>query len=208
MAHFTYLPKVIPEFDKRKALSFRLGNAMGTDFYQEALQQTLTRCGATWIISPDWGREFTAGEFGQPQDSRYVRASKDSKGRCIEDVFVEGLPAPAASPDWRAVTYGETPLHSYHAVWQVAVALSRCDGFYKARRPHQALQYRMPDRTYFRTDEMKKATYDEARVSQRVVCACETSYVCRCRELRTTRQSLTSALCLAMTVKPLLSRRV
>jgi len=42
-------------------------------------------------------------------------------------------------------------------VSEVTVTLASYFSFYNARRPHQSLDYRTPDKAYFGTDEMKKA---------------------------------------------------
>ena len=145
---FAYLVAILDLYS-RKVLSFRVSNAMSTDFCVEALEEALTRYGAPEIFNTDQGSQFTAEDFTQPLEARGVRVSMDGKGRWVDNVFVERL--------WRSVKYEDIYLHAYETVREVKVALASYFSFYNGRRPHQALHYRTPDEMYFGTDEMKKA---------------------------------------------------
>jgi putative transposase len=145
---FAYLVAILDLYS-RKVLSFRVSNAMSTEFCVEALQEALTRYGAPAIFNTDQGAQFTAEDFTQVLQAKGVRVSMDGKGRWVDNVFVERL--------WRSVKYEDLYLHAYETVREVQVALARYFSFYNARRPHQSLGYRTPDEAYFGTDEMKKA---------------------------------------------------
>jgi len=145
---FAYLVAILDLYS-RKVLSFRVSNAMSTDFCVETLQEALTRYGAPEIFNTDQGAQFTAEEFTEVLLAKGVQVSMDGKGRWIDNVFVERL--------WRSVKYEEIYLHGYETVREVKTALASYFGFYNARRPHQSLEYRTPDERYFGTDEMKKA---------------------------------------------------
>jgi len=145
---FAYLVAILDLYS-RKALAWRVSNAMSTDFSVEALEEALTRYGAPEIFNTDQGSQFTAEDFTQPLEARGVRVSMDGKGRWVDNVFVERL--------WRSVKYEDIYLHAYETVREVKVALASYFSFYNARRPHQSLEYRTPDEMYFGTDEMKKA---------------------------------------------------
>ena len=145
---FAYLVAILDLYS-RKVLSFRVSNAMSTDFCVEALEEALTRYGAPEIFNTDQGAQFTAEDFTQPLEARGVRVSMDGKGRWVDNVFVERL--------WRSVKYEDIYLHAYETVSEVKVTLASYFSFYNARRPHQSLEYRTPDEMYFGTDEMKTA---------------------------------------------------
>ena len=145
---FAYLVAILDLYS-RKVLSFRVSNAMSTDFCVEALEEALTRYGAPEIFNTDQGSQFTADDFTQPLQAKGVRVSMDGKGRWIDNVFVERL--------WRSVKYEDIYLHAYETPREVKAALASYFSFYNARRPHQSLDYRTPDEMYFGTDEMKKA---------------------------------------------------
>jgi putative transposase len=73
----------------------------------------------------------------------------DGKGRWIDTVVVERLS--------RSVKYESISLRAYETPREVNVALARPFEFFNARRPHQSLDYRTPDETYFGTQERKEA---------------------------------------------------
>jgi len=145
---FAYLVAILDLYS-RKVLSFRVSNAMSTDFCVEALQEALTRYGAPEIFNTDQGAQFTAEEFTAVLLAKGVQVSMDGKGRWIDNVFVERL--------WRSVKYEDIYIHAYETVREVKDALASYFGFYNARRPHQSLEYRTPDEVYFGTGELKKA---------------------------------------------------
>jgi putative transposase len=145
---FAYLVAILDLYS-RKVLSFRVSNAMSTDFCIEALEEALARYGAPEIFNTDQGSQFTAEDFTQPLQAQGVRVSMDGKGRWIDNVFVERL--------WRSVKYEDIYLHAYETPREVKAALTSYFSFYNVRRPHQSLEYRTPDEMYFGTDDMKKA---------------------------------------------------
>jgi putative transposase len=155
---FAYLVAILDLYS-RKVLSFRVSNAMSTDFCVEALEEALARYGAPAIFNTDQGAQFTAEDFITPLQAQGVRVSMDGKGRWVDNVFVERL--------WRSVKYEDLYLHAYDTVSEVKAALSRYFRFYNQRRPHQSLEYRTPDEMYFGTDEMKKRRSMKHEVTHR-----------------------------------------
>jgi putative transposase len=145
---FAYLVAIVDLYS-RKVLSFRVSNAMSTEFCVEALEEALTRYGSPEIFNTDQGSQFTAEDFSQPLQAQGVRVSMDGKGRWIDNVFVERL--------WRSVKYEDIYLHAYETMRELKAGLARYFSFYNQQRPHQSLAYRTPDEIYFGTDDMKKA---------------------------------------------------
>jgi putative transposase len=145
---FAYLVAILDLYS-RKVLSFRVSNALTTEFCSEALEEALTRYGVPEIFNTDQGSQFTDEEFTQVLLAKGVRVSMDGKGRWVDNVFVERL--------WRSVKYEDIYLHAYDTVRQVKSALTSYFSFYNVRRVHQSLDYRTPDERYFGTSEMKKA---------------------------------------------------
>jgi putative transposase len=145
---FAYLTAILDLFS-RKVLSFRVSNAMSTDFCVEALEEALARHGTPEIFNTDQGAQFSAEDFTAVLLAKGVRVSMDGKGRWIDNVFVERL--------WKSVKYEDIYLHAYNSVRELRAALRRYFEFYNVRRPHQSLEYRTPNETYFVTDDIKKA---------------------------------------------------
>ena len=145
---FAYLVAILDLYS-RKVLSFRVSNALTTDFCVEALEEALTRYGVPEIFNTDQGSQFTAEDFTKVLLAKGVRVSMDGKGRWVDNVFVERL--------WRSVKYESIYLHAYDTVREVKLALASYFSFYNARRVHQSLDYRTPDEMYFGTNAMKTA---------------------------------------------------
>jgi putative transposase len=145
---FVYLVAILDLYS-RKVLSYRLSNAMSTDFCVEALEEALARYGTPEIFNTDQGAQFTAEDFTKVLLNKGVRVSMDGKGRWIDNVFVERL--------WRNVKYEEIYLHAHETVRELKAALARYFEFYNVRRIHQNLDYRTPDEVYFATEFTKQA---------------------------------------------------
>jgi putative transposase len=145
---FAYLVAILDLYS-RKVLSFRVSNALSTDFCVEALEEALTRYGSPEIFNTDQGAQFTAEDFTAVLLAKDVRVSMDGKGRWVDNVFVERL--------WRSVKYEDVYLHAYESVRELKTALASYFEFYNVRRPHQSLAYRTPDEMYFGTNAIKKA---------------------------------------------------
>jgi putative transposase len=145
---FAYLVAILDLYS-RKVLSFRVSNAMSTDFCVEALEEALARYGVPDIFNTDQGSQFTAEDFTKALEDKGVRVSMDGKGRWVDNVFVERL--------WRSVKYEDIYLHAYETVSEVRAALTSYFSFYNVGRPHQSLEYRTPDEMYFTTNTIKKA---------------------------------------------------
>jgi len=145
---FAYLVAIVDLYS-RKVLSFRVSNAMTSEFCLEALQEALSDYGAPEIFNTDQGSQFTDEAFTKVLVARGVRVSMDGKGRWVDNVFVERL--------WRSVKYEDIYLHAYETVREVNIALASYFRFYNARRVHQSLDYRTPDEVYLGAGEMKEA---------------------------------------------------
>ena len=145
---FAYLVAILDLYS-RKVLSFRVSNALSSEFCVEALEEALARYGVPEIFNTDQGSQFTDDDFTAPLLKRGVRVSMDGKGRWIDNVFVERL--------WRSVKYEDIYLHAYATPREVKDALTRYFHFYNERRVHQNLDYQTPDEMYFGTSKTKKA---------------------------------------------------
>ena len=145
---FAYLVAILDLYS-RKVLSFRVSNALTSEFCVEALEEALARYGAPEIFNSDQGSQFTDDDFTALLNAKGVRVSMDGKGRWVDNVFVERL--------WRSVKYEEIYLHAYATPREVTRALTRYFSFYNERRGHQSLDYRTPDEIYFGTGALKKA---------------------------------------------------
>lgn len=116
MAHgFVYLVAIM-DWCSRRVLSWRVSNTLDTSFCIEALEEALSGFGTPEIFNTDQGAQFASEAFASVVRSRGVKISMDGKGRCLDNIFVEGL--------WRSVKFEEVYLHAYANVAEARAELA------------------------------------------------------------------------------------
>jgi putative transposase len=103
---FVYLTAVI-DWHSRYVLSWQLSNALDASFCIEAVSEALDQSEPE-IFNTDQGSQYTSGDFLKPLLDRNIRISMDSKGRALDNIFIERL--------WRTVKYEEVYLKEYQSV--------------------------------------------------------------------------------------------
>lgn len=136
---FLYLVAVL-DWYSRYVISWRLSNSLETSFCLEALDEALSS-GRPEIFNSDQGCQFTSEGFTQKLLARDIRISMDSRGRALDNIFVERL--------WRSVKYEDIYLKGYQTVEETHDGLRQYFEFYNAERYHQSLGYRTPAAVHF-----------------------------------------------------------
>jgi len=150
-ADITYLPMArgfcylvaIMDWASRRVLAWRLSNTLDASFCTEALEEAIMKYGTPEIFNTDQGSQFTSEAFTEILDTHSIRISMDSRGRWMDNVFVERL--------WRSVKYEEVYLKSYSTLAEARRELAGYFEFYNERRRHQGLDDRTPDEVYWTT---------------------------------------------------------
>jgi putative transposase len=158
-ADITYIPTArgfmylvaIMDWHSRRVLSARLSNTMSADFCVEALEETLALCGPPEIFNIDQGSQFTGKEFIGVPEGAGIKISMDSKGRWLDNVFIERL--------WRSVKYKEVYLRAYDTIAEARAGLKRYCSFYNRSRTHQSLDRRTPYQVCFQTHGLREAAH-------------------------------------------------
>ena len=132
---FLYLVAIIDLYS-RKELAWRLSNTMDTSFCVEALEEAIERYGVPEIFNNDQGAQFTSEEFTSVLKHHGITISMDSKGRWMDNVFVERL--------WRSLKYEEVYLKAYQNVAEAKAGIKQWFNLYNSERRHQALPVRIP----------------------------------------------------------------
>jgi len=136
---FVYLTAVMDWFS-RYVLSWKLSNTLTADFCVEALNEALEQCQPE-IFNTDQGSQYTSCDFLKPLKARGIKISMDSKGRALDNIFVERL--------WRSVKYEEVYISEYRTAKEAFASLKKYFAFYNNNRFHQALNYRTPADVHF-----------------------------------------------------------
>ena len=135
---FLYLTAIM-DWYSRYVLSWRLSNTLDNRFCIEALEEALY-ISSPEIFNTDQGTQFTSLKFLNILHGKNIKISMDSKGRAMDNIFVERL--------WRTIKYEEVYLKDYRTVKEAYSSLKEFIKFYNEERFHQSLEYRVPLSVY------------------------------------------------------------
>jgi putative transposase len=135
---YAYLTAVL-DWYSRYVLSWELSPTLDSAFCLVALERALSQ-GLPEIFNTDQGVQFTSRAFTARLQQQGIAISMDSRGRALDNVFVERL--------WRSVKYEEVYLREYETMAALAAGLEAYFWFYCHERPHQALGNRTPAAVY------------------------------------------------------------
>lgn len=137
---FMYLVAVM-DWWSRYVLAWELSNTMEPDFCIAAWERALqTGNQAPLISNTDQGPQFTCEGFIDAVESAGVEVSMDSRGRWMDNRFIERL--------WRSAKYEDIYLQDYLDGLQAGRGLARWFTDYNVLRPHQSLNYATPEQWY------------------------------------------------------------
>ena len=135
---FLYLMAVI-DWYSRYVLTWEFSNSLDAFFCVEGLLNAMN-VATPEIFNTDQGAQFTSESFLAPLKEAKIKISMDSKGRALDNVFIERL--------WRSVKYEEVYLKDYQNIKEAEESISQYFDFYNNERPHQSLNYQTPGSIY------------------------------------------------------------
>ena len=146
----TYIPMgmghlyliAVMDWYSRYVLSWELSNSLDSSFCVSALEVALgnNNYQKPEIFNTDQGSQFTSNVFTQILLNNNVKISMDSKGRYLDNIFVERL--------WRSLKYEEVYIKAYNTVAYAQSSINKYLTFYNNSRLHQALDYKTPLQVY------------------------------------------------------------
>jgi putative transposase len=164
---FLYLVAIM-DWATRHVLAWRLSNTMDARFCIEALNAALAEHGKPEIFNTDQGSQFTSLDFTDALKDAKVAISRDGRGRCMDNIFIERL--------WRSLKYEAVYLHEMTDGFAAERVIGEWIAFYNTDRPHSALDGATPAEAYATKrpmDMMDKAralpTSPQARQQQRAL---------------------------------------
>src|SRR6202521_511022 len=101
-----------------------------------ASRAALARHGTPKIFNTDQGAQFTSVAFTGRLEAAGIAISMDGRGRFMDNIFIERL--------WRSIKYEEVHLKAYADGREARAGIGAWMAFYNERRPHQAMDNRMP----------------------------------------------------------------
>lgn len=135
---FAYMTAVI-DWLSRFVLSWEISNTLDTGFCLSALERAL-RQGKPEIFNTDQGSQFTSNAYTAKIVSNEIRMSMDSRGRALDNIFIERL--------WRSLKYEDIYLKGYSSMPELIKGVDNYIKFYNFERPHQSLGYKTPAEVY------------------------------------------------------------
>lgn len=147
-ADITYIPLqdgfgyciAVMDWWSRYVLSWRISNSMDVNFCLEALEEAFSK-GKPDVFNTDQGSQFTSVPFIEMLLAKEVMISWDSRGRALDNIFIERL--------WRSLKHEDVYLKGYKELKEAHDGISRYFTFYNQDRPHQALRNQTPMTIYF-----------------------------------------------------------
>jgi putative transposase len=143
---FLYLCVVI-DWYTRFILSWRLSNTLLADFCVDALADAFKEWGQPHVFNTDQGSQFTSKDFLKPLQDRQIAISMNSKGRALDNIFVERF--------WRTLKYEHVYLRGYTDGLSLWKGLEKYFHFYNYERKHQSLGYQTPAQWYVKEQSGK-----------------------------------------------------
>jgi len=137
---FLYLVAIM-DWYSRYVLSWRLSNSLDSTFCVDALDEAL-ELGCPEIFNTDQGTQFTSDSHTRRLTANQIKISMDSKGRAIDNVFIERL--------WRSLKYEYVYLNAPETGKELYYGLYDYFNFYNNERPHQSLGYQVPSAVHYK----------------------------------------------------------
>jgi len=143
---FAYLVAIM-DWYSRYVLSWRVSTNMDIRFCLEALEEALTRYPVPEIFNMDQGTQFTSNEWVERLLREGIQVSMDSKGRYLDNIFIERL--------WRSVKYENVYPMNYETVPELKKGLKAYLELYNNKRIHTSLNNDTPAEWYFRSKSLE-----------------------------------------------------
>ncbi len=135
---FVYLVAIM-DWYSRYVLAWEVSNTLESSFCVSALDRALLGAEPE-VFNSDQGSQFTSLIFTERLKARGIQISMDSRGRALDNIFVERL--------WRSVKYEEVYLKDYRQSHEAVTGLRAYFEFYNRERLHQSLGYQTPEAVY------------------------------------------------------------
>lgn len=142
---FIYLICLIDIYSRR-IMGWNLSIFLDTTACECALQNALLEA-IPEIINSDQGCQFTSDSWCNMLMRNGIKISMDGKGRWADNIYIERL--------WRTIKYELVYLHRFETVHDARKAIAKYIEFYNTIRPHQSLEYRVPDQVYREFEHVK-----------------------------------------------------
>lgn len=133
-------PTAVIDLHSRYVVGWDISNTLDAASSLRVLVQAIDDYGKPQIVNSDQGSQFTCKLWVEYLQSQDIRISMDSKGRAIDNVFIERL--------WRSLKYEYVYLSPAEDAKQLFEGLVRYFQYYNYRRLHQGIGRIKPAELY------------------------------------------------------------
>ncbi len=138
---FVYLVAIM-DWYSRYILSWRVSITLHYEFCVEALLEAMEKHGKPEIFNSDQGVQYTSQDFTKILEGKGIKISMDSKGRALDNVFIERF--------WRSLKQEKIYRVDLETVKDARITIEEYMDFYNNQRMHQALGYQTPRAVHFK----------------------------------------------------------
>lgn len=135
---FMYLFAIIDLYS-RLIVDYELSTTLEKDFVLRCLKRAF-QTAKPEILNSDQGSHFTNEDYVQLLKANGIKISMDSKGRALDNIFMERF--------FRSLKYEDIYLNEYVNPRALRKGINQYINFYNHERPHQSLDYQPPIRFY------------------------------------------------------------
>lgn len=134
-----YLTAII-DWYSRKIVGYYLSDTLSTDAVITAIKEAVATFGAPAIINSDQGSQFTSKEYKQLLKRLKIRQSMDGKSRWADNIMIERW--------FRSLKTETLYPNEYATPRELRQLINKYVKEYNTIRPHEALNYKVPDDVY------------------------------------------------------------
>lgn len=153
---FCFLVAIMDIFS-RKILSYRLSSTLDSQFCIDALNEALSKYPAPEIFNTDQGCQFTSNEFTEILKNNNIKISMNSKGRAIDNIFIERF--------FRTLKQEDIYYKNYISMDALKFGLQAFFHKYNFTREHSSLNYLTPDEVFFGSEEVIQAIIKKDQIA-------------------------------------------
>ena len=114
---------------------------IGQVFRVETVQEAVKIYGAPGILNSDQGSQFTSGAYKQLLASLHIRQSMDGKARWVDNIWIERW--------FRSLKTELIYISEFRSPRELRTAIRDYIHQYNRIRPHQSLDYAVPDDVFY-----------------------------------------------------------
>lgn len=135
-----YLTAII-DWYSRKIVGHYLSDTLDTDSVIHAVKDAVAAHGIPAILNSDQGCQFTSAEYKALLKGLQIRQSMDGKSRWADNIMIERW--------FRSLKNEQIYPNEYHSPRELRKLINEYVDAYNRERPHEALDYEVPDAVYY-----------------------------------------------------------